>query len=113
MALLDLPAMELAGGFDDCQRFGHGVRPFGQESAGGRPALGLQELAGGRDADVVRRGQRLAQAADSPSEAADETAVRAISTSAAKAAGSLTASSARFLRSISTPAALRPWMKRL
>ena len=37
----------------------------------------------------------------------------ATSTSAVKAAGSLTAISARFLRSTSTPAALRPWISRL
>ena len=39
--------------------------------------------------------------------------VLAVSTSAAKAGASLTARSARILRSTSTPAALRPWMKRL
>ena len=37
----------------------------------------------------------------------------ATSTSAVKAAGSLTAISARFLRSTSTPAAFRPWISRL
>ena len=37
----------------------------------------------------------------------------AISTSALKAAGSFTASSASIRRSTSTPAAFRPWMKRL
>ncbi len=37
----------------------------------------------------------------------------ATSTSEVKAAGSLTAISARFLRSTSTPAAFRPWMSRL
>src|SRR6478672_13526451 len=37
----------------------------------------------------------------------------ASSTSAVNAAGSLTAISARFLRSTSTPAAFRPWINRL
>jgi hypothetical protein len=37
----------------------------------------------------------------------------ATSTSAVKADGSLTAISARFLRSTSTPAAFRPWINRL
>ena len=37
----------------------------------------------------------------------------ATSTSAVNAAGSLTAISARFLRSTSTPAAFRPWIRRL
>ncbi len=40
-------------------------------------------------------------------------AALATSTSAVNAAGSLTAISARFLRSTSTPAALRPWISRL
>ena len=40
-------------------------------------------------------------------------AALATSTRAAKAGGSLTASSASILRSTSTPAALRPWMNRL
>ena len=40
-------------------------------------------------------------------------AALAVSTSAANAGASLTARSARILRSTSTPARLRPWMKRL
>ena len=61
-----------------------------------------------------RSGVRRRQAA-SPDGALTSagSALRATSTSAVNAAGSLTAISARFLRSTSTPAALRPWIRRL
>jgi len=90
--------------------FRDGMRTFDQKRASGRPLLPAQELSGGRDARVLRR-RDCGQAADS--EPLTGRAARAVSTSAANAGASDTASSARFLRSTSTPAAFRPWMKRL
>jgi len=100
------------------QRLGHPANAFDQESACGDALLAKSQLARGGDPLVVRGGDGLSialgQAADSLAGAGCAgTALRATSTSALNAAGSLTASSARFLRSTSTPAALRPWTKRL
>ena len=111
-----------------------GHRGFGRENLGyqSAPQRCLDEIGslgekacGAASSDVAvqldrRRhpvralGERVAQAA-SPDGAltSSGSAALATSTSAVKAAGSLTAISARFLRSTSTPAALRPWISRL
>ena len=111
--LVDRPA---AQGLPD------GLRPLHEEPPGPFAPRAAQQLACCRpragcarcravSASVPCRGDR-AQAA-SCSAAWAGTFAFATSTSAANAAGSLTASSARILRSTSTPAALRPWMNRL
>ena len=62
----------------------------------------------------VARGERVdAQAETLGALTSSGRAALATSTSATNAGASLTARSARILRSTSTPAALRPWMKRL
>ena len=82
-------------------------------------ACAAQQLAGCDDArGAFRAGRfdlglaRCGQAAESFAGWAGRFAL-ATSTSAANAASSVTAMSARTLRSTSTPAALRPWTKRL
>ena len=60
-----------------------------------------------QEGTITIDGERL------PEEGRDLTRLRAVSTRAEKAAGSLTASSASMRRSTSTPARPRPWMKRL
>ena len=98
-----------------------GPHPLDEEAAGVLARRAPQQLAGCRDARGAL-GEHigvLAQAAapSSPDASApfgtSATAALAVSTSAVKAAASDTAISARFLRSISTPASLRPCMNRL
>ena len=86
----------------------HEVGTLGQEAAGASATGRPQQFRRGRHPAGSRR-QRSRQAA-SPEGALTSagSAARATSTSAVNAAGSLTAISARFLRSTSTPAALRP-----
>ena len=89
------------------------VRPLSQKASGSPAVRGPQQFRY-RGHPSGSRGQRSRQAA-SPEGALTSAgrAARATSTSAVNAAGSLTAISARFLRSTSTPAALRPWTNRL
>jgi hypothetical protein len=67
-----------------------------------------ENLPGGTDPGPVR-GDQAASAAG----LASATAARATSTRPANAVASLTARSARILRSTSTPASRRPWIRRL
>jgi hypothetical protein len=94
------------------------LRTLGQE----QPLLGASDATSepARRLDpAAARGQRLngldetlAQA-ESGALTSSGRAARAVSTRTVKAGASLTARSARILRSTSTPAILRPWMKRL
>src|SRR5690606_1475733 len=97
-------------------RLADGLGALHEEPPGPIAARAAQQLAGCDDArgafGAGRFGVRRARTqAALPFWAG--TLARASSTSAVNAAESLTAISARFLRSTSTPAALRPWMKRL
>lgn len=105
------------GGLDE-------IGPFGQEAPGANPpGVALQfdssyHPGGFRRQDVRRThgtGAIRGGQAASPDGALTScgSAAFAISTSAVNAAGSLIAISDRFLRSTSTPAALRPWISRL
>ncbi len=91
-----------------------GPHPLDEEAAGVLARRAPQQLAGCRDARGAL-GEQFAQAASSAEApfGTSATAARAVSTSAVKAAASDTAISARFLRSISTPASFRPCMNRL
>ena len=108
---LDDAAVDGQGGLD-------GLRTVGKEE----PPLGTYraaaELPGLLDAGVARRqgddGSRQAETLSSRGALTSSgRAALAVSTSTAKAGASLTARSARILRSTSTPARCRPWMKRL
>jgi hypothetical protein len=98
------------------QRLTDRLRAFGEEPAGAFTARSLRQVPRSSNPgrplseELVRPGLPgvLAQAFSCAGTFARET-----STSAVNAAGSLTASSARILRSTSTPATFRPWMKRL
>ena len=96
------------------QRLAYGLRPFGQEPAVPDPKGRLGQAPGGLHPRGAGRGE-LAQAASTVLLSPDSAGAcaRAVSTSVAKVAGSLTASSARTLRSTSTPATFKPWMNRL
>ena len=93
-----------------------GAQALDQKPAGLLASRASQQLAGRRDARGAL-GEELAQAAAPSVEPAfwpaATTAARETSTSAVNAAGSDTAISARFLRSISTSASFRPCMNRL
>ena len=103
----------------DLERGLDGLRAVGKE----QPPLGAYraaaELACLLDAGVARgQGRVGGWSGTRPQEAlgaltSSGRAALAVSTSAANAGASLTARSARILRSTSTPARLRPWMKRL
>jgi hypothetical protein len=94
-----------------------------EEPPGPIAARASQQLAGCNDArGALGAGRCRMGCGDGAQAAVPSWAGRAVwagalafatSTSAANAAGSLTASSARILRSTWTSAALRPWMKRL
>ena len=95
------------------------VRAFGEKSlARRRPTwrcnLTAADTLAERSVSTETAGRARTQAA-SPEGAltSSGSAARATSTSAVNAAGSVIAISARFLRSTSTPAALRPWISRL
>jgi hypothetical protein len=95
--------------FPDC------LGALGEEPAGAVTARPLRQVPGSDNPGRALREELrrpgpgvLAQAFSWAGTFARET-----STSAVNAAGSLTASSARILRSTSTPATFRPWMKRL
>ena len=104
------------------QRLPHGLGALDEEPPRPVAPRAAQQLASCDDARGTLRAGRFdlrGQAADSfsgESFSADSFAGRfalATSTSAANAASSVTAMSASTLRSTSTPAALRPWTKRL
>ena len=84
------------------------LRALGEEEPGRLPLLAALETTGPR----ARSDQGVPQAAVVAGTSAGAAAL-ATATSAANAGASDTASSARILRSTSTPAALRPEMKRL
>ncbi len=99
------------------QRALDGLRAVGKE----QPPLGslraAAELADVLEAGVAHREghdvQAVASVVSRGALTSAGSAALAVSTSALNAATSLTARSARILRSTSTPARLRPWMKRL
>ena len=114
------------------QRCEAGLRSFGDEDLGDEsaPHRGLDEVGslsekacGAASSHVAMQldrcrhpvcafGERQAASPDGALTSLGSAAL-ATSTNAVKAAGSLTAISARFLRSTSTPAAFRPWINRL
>ena len=115
-------AKRLDGGFGG-EDFDHESAPqrrldevgsLGEEARGTAPSDVALQFDRCRHA-VGALGERQAPQAASPDGAftSSGSAALATSTSAVNAAGSLTAISARFLRSTSTPAALRPWIRRL
>ena len=87
------------------------VRPLGEEAFGTAPTGVAMQLDRCRH-PVGALGECQAASPDGALTSSGS-APLATSTSAVNAAGSLTAISARFLRSTSTPAALRPWISRL
>jgi hypothetical protein len=90
------------------------LRPLHEEPPGPIAPRPAQQLAGCDDAGGAVGAGRVGLNCDQAALPFWEgTLARASSTSAVKAAGSLMAISDRFLRSTSTPAILRPWMKRL
>src|SRR5205085_10210720 len=86
------------------QRLANRLRPFGEKLTGGGAHLAVREALGAACAQAASPRGALTSSGR---------ASLATWTSAEKVAGSNTARSARFLRSTSTPAALRPWMNRL
>ena len=113
---LDDAAVDLEGGLDGLRTVGKEEPPLGSYRA-------AAELACLLDAGVAR-GQGPAEGTPDVGQAVTLSSARgaltssgraalATSTSTANAAVSLTARSARILRSTSTPARCRPWMKRL
>ena len=87
------------------------VRPLGEEALGTAPSDVAMQLDRCRH-PVGALGERQAASPDGALTSSGS-APLATSTSAVNAVGSLTASSARILRSTSTPAALSPWISRL
>ena len=90
------------------------VGPLGEEPSGAAPTDVAVQLDRRRH-PVGALGERQAASPASAAGALTSSgnAALATSTNAVKAAASLTAISARFLRSTSTPAAFKPWMRRL
>src|SRR6185369_7547525 len=97
----------------------HRLRTFGQEPAEGVAVAPAQQLASSDDPGRPLRGRAVPGsgiAEESAGQAAASgagSAARAAATRPAKVVASFTASSARILRSTSTPARRRPWMSRL
>jgi len=101
-------------------RFSYRLRPLGEELLSGTPSLQRRQPSSRPESPRVRRSGRLGGCGrirpprhEVRQAAVAEAASFAAFTSAEKAFGSLTASSARILRSTSMPAALSPEMKRL
>ena len=90
------------------QGFADGLRTLGEKEPGRLPLLAALETTGSRTRSAQGEPQAAVVAGTSAGAAALATA-----TSAANAGASDTASSARILRSTSTPAVFRPAMKRL
>src|SRR5690606_35986084 len=88
------------------------LRPFGEKPPGRRPSGARGQLPGGHHPWCAVGEDLLRDQADFFASWAG-TFCLASSTSAVNAVVSLTARSARILRSTSTSAAFRPWMKRL
>ena len=88
------------------------VGPLGEEACGTAPSDVALQLDRCRH-PVGALGERCQAASPDGAFTSSGSAALATSTSAVNAAGSLMAISARFLRSTSTPAALRPWISRL
>src|SRR5665811_1624386 len=101
-------------------RFSYRLRPLGEELLSGTPSLQRRQPSSRPESSRVCRSGRLGGCGrirpprhEIRQAAVADAASFAAFTSAEKAFGSLTASSARILRSTSMPAALSPEMKRL
>src|SRR5581483_6538352 len=96
------------------QRLADRLGPLGKKQPGRAPRGPSGETARGREPGVGRAehpsGEAQAAGDWAPPMPSAATAARATSTRALKAAGSLTARSARTLRSTLTSARRRPWM---
>ena len=107
---LDDTVGDLERPFDGLRAVGKEQPPLGANRTAAELARLLDPAAAGGQGDV-RSGQAEASALGALTSSGR--AAFAVSTSTLNAAMSLTASSARIFRSTSTPARLRPWMKRL